>query len=129
QAIYTVQTKDGQKRKYVYMENPDELGNLLSERLLFHQLPGAIASYYEGYSIDFDKVSLHQGGISLKRKTLYWSELETVKVNQGIICIRKKGKRTRWAAIKVAEFPNVDLFLAMVHQIHSESREKSMYEF
>jgi hypothetical protein len=118
QAIYTLQTKEDKKRKYVFMAEPENLGNLLSERILTYQFPSAMIAYQAGNPINFGKVMLHQGGISWNKKTLNWTEVETVTLNSGVVYIRKTGKRLRWAAIKVAEFPNVDLFLAMVSQIH-----------
>ena len=36
------------------------------------------------------KVILHQGGISWKKKTLNWTEFETVTLKFGVVYIRKK---------------------------------------
>ncbi|HET9109556.1 MAG TPA: DUF6585 family protein, partial [Ktedonobacterales bacterium] len=65
-------------------------------------LPRAIASFQNGASLPFGKLSISQAGISNGSETLPWSDLNQLTFSNGRIIITRKDKRMRWFATPIS---------------------------
>ena len=118
--IYSVQRFDG--AKFVFdrtFSRLRELGKTIEQESARYLLPQAIAAYNAGHPIMFGKMNVSFSGVSDGRKTLSWSELKSIKVdeNNGAIAIRKQGKWLNWSNISLSETPNVLVFETLVNSI------------
>ncbi len=117
---YVVQRVDG--AKFVFdrtFSRLRELGKTIEQESARYLLSQAIAAYNAGHPIMFGKMSVSFSGVSDGRKTLLWSELKSIKVdeNNGAIAIRKQGKWLNWSNISLSETPNVLVFETLVNSI------------
>ncbi len=117
---YAVQRVDG--AKFVFdrtFSRLRELGKTIEQESARYLLSQAIAAYNAGHPIMFGKMSVSFSGVSDGRKTLLWSELKSIKVdeNNGAIAIRKQGKWLNWSNISLSETPNVLVFETLVNSI------------
>jgi hypothetical protein len=96
-----------------------ELGKAIEQESARYLLPQAIAAYNAGQPIVFGKMYVNFSGVSDGRKTLPWSELKSIKVdeNNGAIAIRKQGKWLNWSNLSLSETPNVLVFETLVNRI------------
>lgn len=95
------------------------LGKTIEQESARCLLPQAIAAYHAGKPIMFGKVSVSFAGVSDGQKTLPWSELKSMKVdeNNGTITIRKQGKWLNWSNLSLSETPNILIFETLVNNI------------
>jgi hypothetical protein len=117
---YTVQRADG--AKFVFdrtFSRLRELCKTIEQESARYLLPQTIAAYNAGQPIMFGKMSVRFSGLSDGKKTLPWSELKSIKVdeNNGAIAIRKQGKWLNWSNISLSETPNVLVFETLVNNI------------
>ena len=58
-------------------------------------------------------------GLYYGPKLLPWNEMKSIEINKenGHIKIRKQGKWSAWASVKLAEVPNAEIFRMLVEHI------------
>ena len=115
--LYTLQTEDGKKHKFDNsLSSIEQLGFLFQNQVWRYQFPVFMNKFKDGEEIVFGKISLNKSGLSLRNKTLLWSELDKVELMQGMVFILQK-QEGRWAKLPASGFPNLFLFTAMIEQI------------
>jgi hypothetical protein len=117
--VYTLQLYDGIKLKYTnnMFSNVQKLGEAILHETSQTLYPKALARFNKGKTVDFGTLGVSRDGLSYGSSTLSWREIEAVKIKQGYISVRKRGKWLNWCNIAVASIPNLYVFLSLVNQI------------
>jgi len=92
----------------------DGLGARIQHEVTSRLLPRARASYDAGASLAFGALGVSRHGLSNGRETVAWNDIQSVRLDQGMLTVRKRGKWRNWSRIPVAKTPNVWVFLALV---------------
>jgi hypothetical protein len=111
--LYTVQTPEGKKFQF----NKKEQGERILQEVFRYKMPRAIATYSEGGDIIFGPITVSNKGLTRGKKTLSWSEIKAVNINNGVLYVEKRGGWFSWTSVAVARIPNFYVFLALVDQI------------
>jgi hypothetical protein len=116
--LYTIQTKDGQQYKFndTY-KNVEALGNLIQDEVARRIFPVVAQAYNAGQTVNFGQLNISKAGINNGKETIAWDEVKDVKLQSGIVTIKKEGKWLNWKNVTVAQTPNIFVFLGMVNQI------------
>jgi hypothetical protein len=48
---------------------------------------------------------------------LPWSQIKELRLNRGFVMVRKEGKWLTWSTVRVAEVPNIFVFMALVEHV------------
>lgn len=127
---FTVQTRDD--RRFLFDEHLaqiKDLGQILQEQVVQHQLPEAIAAYNQGLPITFQDLVVTSSGLVIgKRRHLSWQELDVATVTQTRtrksihthVEIRQKNHQKPWALLDQSTFPNMQLFFALLDHIQTQ---------
>ena len=120
--FYTLRDADG--RKAVFKDDLvgiKALGDTIQQEVSARLLPRAVEAFEAGEVIHFGKLGVSKQGLSNGRETVPWEQVEEVKVERGVIVVRKAGQWLRWANVTVGGTPNVFVFLALVERITGAS--------
>jgi hypothetical protein len=94
-----------------------ELADLLHEGVTRVQLPIALRGLKDGATIDFKICKLNAQGISYKKKSISWQEIDRILINQARVMVQKTGKNwVSWADIKGWDLPNLRLFALLANE-------------
>ncbi|MET9409165.1 DUF6585 family protein [Streptomyces sp. NPDC002935] len=119
---YTLHKQDGTVRKVTnFYAEPERWGPFIQQEIAGAQLPGMLRILQEGQQLTFGDISLNRHGVATrKRGAVTWTEIEDVRVDNGVLALRKSGKWLSWSSKPVKDIPNFLLFLALVdHLRHS----------
>jgi len=115
---YTIRRKDGVK---VMLDDRfadvETLGNTISRELTRCLLPQVINAYNAGSTITFGPFSVSLQGVSNGRELLPWNQIKVLRLNRGFVMVRKEGKWLTWSAVRVADVPNIFVFMALVDYV------------
>lgn len=116
---FTLQRDDGYK--VVIDNNLNDL-HLLELHLRLHllqaRLPGYLAAYKAGKTLDFGRLTLSQQGIGNGREVLPWASVRAIDAKSGSISVQSSaGDRLSWRSIPAESIPNVFVFLALTDTI------------
>ncbi|MCH0564661.1 MULTISPECIES: DUF6585 family protein [unclassified Streptomyces] len=116
---YTLHKKDGTVRKITdFYAEPGTWGPFIQQEIASAQLPGMLRMLDEDQQLVFGDISLNRGGIATpKRGAVAWAEIEDVRVDNGVVALRKSGKWLSWSSKPVKTIPNFVLFLALVDHL------------
>jgi hypothetical protein len=115
---YTIQLNNNRKLQFDdSIKNVAELGNVIQQQVTKRQLPDALKALEQGGTIPFGKLSVSAQGLSNGKETIPWWQVESVRLDRGIITVKKEGKWLNWSSIRVAETPNILVFLTLVDTI------------
>lgn len=125
---FTIQLRDGHE---FHLDNTldeiETLGQTIQNQITQRQLPQAIQSLKEGATVSFGKkLAVSTQGLSNGKETIPWNQVQSVRINQGIITIQKQGKWFDWSSIRVANTPNVFVFVALIEAIMSGNETEAL---
>lgn len=69
--------------------------------------------------VSFGNLVLHHGGLDNRKRKLSWPDVESIKVEEGLVrvlTIRQAGRKQAWYTRALGQFPNVDVFLALANR-------------
>jgi hypothetical protein len=115
---YTIRGLDG--RQVVLTDritHVESLGNVISDMVTRVKLPVVIAGFKAGGIVTFGPLSVSLQGVSNGKETISWDQVTDVKVNRGIVIVKKEGKWLSWSSVRVANIPNFFVFLALVNAV------------
>lgn len=114
----TIQGVNGKKVVFTdRFANVERVGNLVADQVLRFQLPQALEAYKAGQVIGFGPLSVSLQGVSNSKETIPWSQVKGVQISNGVVAVKKEGKRLNWSIIRVADIPNFFVFLTLVRSI------------
>jgi len=117
---YTVRRGDGAVYKFnSLIKKVADLGNTIQHEVTKVHIPRAIAAFNSGNPLYFGKLSLNVQGISKGSAMLPWIQVRNVDLNRGYVRIWQNGRSMRWARVRVADVPNLLVFLEMVDYARS----------
>ena len=115
---YTIRGLDG--RQVVLTDritHVESLGNVISEMVTRVKLPVVMAAFKAGGIVTFGPLSVSLQRVSNGKETISWGQVTEVKVNRGIVIVKKEGKWLSWSSVRVATIPNFFVFLALVNTV------------
>lgn len=117
--IYTLITRDGRQAKVTgFYEKPEEWGPAIQAEITAAQLPGVMAALQSGASLEFGPLVINRGGLATGSRTLPWSEIQAIEVQQGYLRIKRSNGWLRWSAKPVSQIPNFFVFVTAANQMH-----------
>jgi hypothetical protein len=100
----------------------EQLGRMLESGVTRDQFPRAIDSFNAGQPVSFGPLTVDRTGISVAGQLARWSEIQSVRTQNGSVRIRKADKRLAWKSLPVSVIPNYFVFDALVHAILPSGR-------
>ncbi|MEU4093801.1 DUF6585 family protein [Streptomyces sp. NPDC026673] len=116
---YTLHKGDGTVRKILnFYAEPERWGPFIQQEVTGFQLPGMLRMLDEGRTVTFADISVNRTGVATPRRgAVTWPEIESVRVSDGVLVLKKAGKSLSWSSRKVKDIPNFILFLALVDEL------------
>lgn len=93
------------------------ISDTIQRHIIQRQLPPMLAQFHGGQVIDFGPIKLDQVGITASKKSMLWQEVESLRIQMGVINIRQRGQRRPWARVAAAKTANAFLLAVLVDQI------------
>ncbi|MFF9815105.1 DUF6585 family protein [Streptomyces sp. NPDC014006] len=123
--LYTLHREDGTTLKVTgFYARPEQWGPAIQQEITRAQLPSLLARLEQGGTLAYGDLSVNLGGVATARDSLTWREIENVELSQGVLVLRKAGKKLPWARVPVQKIPNFFLFLALVDRLrHGGARQ------
>ncbi|MFD4950185.1 DUF6585 family protein [Streptomyces sp. NPDC058451] len=116
--VYTLHREDGTKLKLTeFYAEPERWGPALQQEITRAQLPGLLTGLEQGRTLTYGTVSVNQSGVATPKGSLTWAEIEKVEISQGMLVLRKPGKKLPWAQVQVKRIPNLFLLLALIDHL------------
>ncbi|MGW4823065.1 DUF6585 family protein [Streptomyces sp. NPDC004227] len=116
--VYTLYREDGTTLKVTdFYGRPECWGPAFQQEITRAQLPGLLTELEQGRTLAYGSLSVNLGGVATAKGSLTWAEIEKVEISQGMLVLRKPGKKLPWAQVQVKKIPNLFLFLALVDRL------------
>ncbi|MEU3839310.1 DUF6585 family protein [Streptomyces sp. NPDC028635] len=113
--VYTLHREDGTTLKVTgFYAQPEQWGPAIQQEITRAQLPALHAGLVQGRTLSYGDLSVNVGGVATARDSLSWADIETVEISQGVLVLRRRGRKLPWARVPVKKIPNFFLFLALV---------------
>ena len=113
---YTVRTKNGQKVVFddKLGKNVELLGRGLQQGSAELLLPRYWQALQQGQKQTFGPLALDRDKLYAGQKELPWAEIKAIKIEQGIISVKKDKGWFNWASATVPQVPNFFVFYELV---------------
>ena len=115
--FYTIQTRD---KKKVVLDNKlpgiEQLGNEIVKGSSIALFPRYWQALQSGQRLTFGPLALDKQGLYSGNKSLQWSEIKAIKIQQGVISVKKEGGWFNWASVTVPQIPNFYIFYDLVRR-------------
>ncbi|GED83371.1 DUF6585 family protein [Streptomyces sp. 6-11-2] len=116
--VYTLHREDGTRLKVTdFYAQPERWGPAFQQEITRAQLPGLVTGLEQGRTLTYGSLSVNLGGVATAKGSLTWTEIEKVEISQGMLVLRKPGKKLPWAQVQVKKVPNLFLLLALIDQL------------
>ncbi|MBJ6641840.1 hypothetical protein H4K36_35830 [Streptomyces sp. DHE7-1] len=116
--VYTLYRADGTTLKVTgFYDQPERWGQALQQEITRAQLPGLLAGLEQGETLTYGVLSVDLRGVATSKDSLTWPQIEKAEISQGVLVLRKAGKKLPWARMPVKKIPNLFLFLALMEQL------------
>ncbi|MEU3349614.1 DUF6585 family protein [Streptomyces sp. NPDC006700] len=116
--VYTLHRADGTTLKVTeFYERPECWGPAFQQEITRTQLPGLLTRLEHGETLTYGTVSVNPGGAATPKGSLTWAEIEKVEMSQGMLVLRKHGKKLPWAQVQVKRIPNLFLLLTLIDHL------------
>jgi hypothetical protein len=113
---YTVQTNTGEKLVLDDRlgKKVEELGRALQTGVTNTLLPRYWQSLQTGQRLDFGPLAMDREKLYAGKKELRWDEIKAIKIDKGMVSVRKDQAWLNWASATVPQIPNFFVFLELV---------------
>jgi uncharacterized protein DUF6585 len=91
----------------------DVLANFIHEKVLASRLPAVQVQLQRGETVELGPVQVDRGGLHTGDKSLALREVQGIAFTADDLIITRAGGQ-RWASLKIARFPNANLFLHLI---------------
>jgi hypothetical protein len=115
-----LRTTDGTELKVwvvTILRDAREIYRRIEREVVRVRLPGMIEQYEAGHSIAFGDLSVNKLGLTRKGETLPWSQVQSIKVRDQRVEIKKEGQKRRYWFAGIV--PNQSLLRELVTRIRS----------
>lgn len=117
--MYTVQRSDGKVLKQGRgLQNSRDMGLRMMREIRKVLLPTVRTAYEAGQTLSFGPISVNMQGLSRGKELIPWSEVGSITLKQGTVCVEKNGRQLRWSSpVKAADVPNLSVLIALVNHV------------
>jgi hypothetical protein len=113
--LYTIQLNDkGRITIDNKFPNVETLGKAITDGAAKALFPAYMTALKSGQRVTFGPLALDAQGLYSGNKSLTWQEIKAVKINKGIISVRKEGGWFNWVTVTVPQIPNFWIFVDLV---------------
>jgi len=114
--VYTIQLNTGQK---IVLDDRlckevEELGNAVQRGASNALFPRYLTAIQNGQRADFGALALDNQKLYAGKKELPWNEIKAVKINKGMISVKKDKGWFNWATVAVPQIPNFFIFYELI---------------
>jgi hypothetical protein len=113
--LYTIDLND---KTRVTLDNKfpgiDALGKAITNGAAQALFPKYMTMVKTGQRVNFGPLALDTQGLYSGNKSLTWQEIKAVKINKGVISVRKEGGWFNWVTVTVPKIPNFWIFVDLV---------------
>jgi hypothetical protein len=102
----------------------ETIGKILRDAWLEHQLPTAMTTYLQGEALYFGELVLSQADIAYRGETVAIAHLDPIHFQDGHLILASQIDNWR-KQFRIAEFPNLDLLLTLLHWINSTATKNT----
>ncbi|MFI5457261.1 MAG: DUF6585 family protein [Isosphaerales bacterium] len=119
QSVYTLQTRGGERFILnTHFRGLETLGKAIRRETTPRLLAPAVKTYQVEGKVEFGKLAVGREGLCKGGKTLPWSEVGSVVVENGCVFVKKRNGRLAWVVGMTMEtIPNLYVYLALVQSI------------
>jgi len=119
---YTLHRPDGATATLTqFYAEPERWGAAIQSEVTRAQLSSVMDLLRRGGTARFGDLALAQGGIANTREALAWGEVEQIVVDQGMLVVRKTGKKLAWSRTPAQQVPNLHLLLTVAENLRRTS--------
>ena len=116
--LYTVQTKDKAKIALNDRLNKiEDLGRGVQQGASNALFPIYVQALQSGQRLSFGPLGVDAQKLYSGKKELPWSEIKAVKIQKGVISIKKEKGWFSWASVTVPQVPNFFIFLEIISRL------------
>ncbi|MEP7356471.1 MAG: DUF6585 family protein [Anaerolineales bacterium] len=113
---YTLQTNTGEK---IVLDDRlgkkvEELGTAVQAGVTNTLLPRYWQSLQTGQRLNFGPLGLDREKLYAGNKELRWTEIKAIKINKGMVSVRKDQAWLNWTSVTVPQIPNFFVFFELV---------------
>lgn len=113
--LYTIQLRD---KTRITLNNQlpkiEALGKAVSVGTANALFPRYAADLRSGQRVSFGPLAMDANGLYSGNKSVLWNEIKAVKIQQGVISVKKEGGWFNWASVTVPQVPNFWIFYDLV---------------
>lgn len=109
---------------YWTFENIQELGKSVEVETARYLFPADLHRCQMNADVAYGPLRVTSQGIYYKTNLLLWGDVESIDIDEqsrGYVRINKRGRWFRWAYVKLAEVPNVEVFGMLVQHVSGGS--------
>ncbi len=118
--VYTLQSNTGEKLVFDDRlgKGVEQLGTALQDGVSKVLFPRYAQALDNGQKVTFGPLALDREKFYSGKKELTWAEVPAVKIDKGIISVRKEGKGWfNWTAVSVPQIPNFYVFITLLNRL------------
>lgn len=114
--IYTIRTNTGQKLVLDDRlgKKVEELGNAVQRGASAALFPRYWQTLQSGQRLTFGPLAMDREKLYAGKKELLWNDIQAIKVEKGLISIRKDKGWLNWASASVPQIPNFFIFYELI---------------
>jgi hypothetical protein len=105
------------------LANPEQWGREIQEGITHAQLPVALDTVAGGGTVPFGPIQVSGQGVVAGGRSVPWSDVEEIKVVQGVVSVRVAGKWLALVKAEVREIPNFFVFHALAEHLRALARD------
>jgi hypothetical protein len=104
------------------LANPEKWGRELQEGVTRAHLPHALRTVAEGGSLTFGPIEVTARAVVAKGRSVPWTDIEQIKVEQGHVSLRMSGKWFSLINTEVSRIPNFFVFHTVAEHLRRSAR-------
>jgi hypothetical protein len=114
--VYTVKTNGGEKLVFDDRlgKQVEVLGQAIQQGATDNLFPRYWQALQSGQKLTFGPLALDQQKLYAGKKELPWNEIKAVKIEKGVISVRKDKGWFNWASASVPQIPNFFIFYGLI---------------
>ena len=113
--VYTVRAGDGVR---IVLDDKlakvEDLGQAILKNSAIALFPRYWQTLQSGQRVTFVPFALDRDGLYSGSKALQWNEIKGIKIQRGVISVKKEGGWFNWASATVPQIPNFYIFYELV---------------
>jgi hypothetical protein len=118
QSVYTLRGPGGERVVLnSLLRDQETLGRAIRRETTCRLLPLALQAYKVEGHVPFGKLAVSREGLSKGGRTVPWSDVGGVDVQNGVVLVRKRDGRRAWFGVRMGKVPNLYVYLALVEML------------